>query len=166
MFNRSNIPSESAFPLDGVVPHLVSCLSLLTPPFALLTGLVIVLAIQYAKSPWRKVPPGPRGFPILGNALQLQNKAWLVGKDLKRKFGVPCSIPINNMSLEVEGDIPEHIMYLNAFGQPILVFNSLKSASDLLERRANIYSDRPRFIVTHKILCGGLFTVTMSYGDM
>jgi hypothetical protein len=57
-------------------------------------------------------------------------------------------------------------MYLNALGQPILVFNSLKSASDLLDRRANIYSDRPRLIVAHEILCGGLFSVSMRYGDL
>jgi hypothetical protein len=160
------ISAQSTFPLDGVVPHLVSCLSLLTPRFALFMGLVIVLATQYAKSPWRKVPPGPRGFPILGNALQLQDKTWLVGKDCKRKFGVSSPIPVINMNLEVERDIPEHIMYLNAFGQPILVFNSIKSASDLLDRRAHIYSDRPRFIVAHEILCGGLFTATMPYGEM
>ncbi|KAI0256927.1 cytochrome P450 [Lactifluus subvellereus] len=57
-------------------------------------------------------------------------------------------------------------MYLNACGQPILIFNSLKPASDLLDRRANIYSDRPRFIVAHEILCGGLFGISMPYGDL
>ena len=56
-------------------------------------------------------------------------------------------------------------MYLNALGQPMIVFNSLKPAFELLDRRANIYSDRPRIIVGHEILCGGLFLVLMSYGD-
>jgi len=62
--------------------------------------------------------------------------------------------------------LSEHIMYLNALGQPILVINSLKTAFDLLDRRANIYSDRPRYIVADEILCGGLFTAFMSYGDV
>jgi hypothetical protein len=57
-------------------------------------------------------------------------------------------------------------MYLNALGQPILILNSLKPAFNLLDRRANIYSDRPRFIVAHEILCCGLFTVSMPYGDL
>jgi hypothetical protein len=57
-------------------------------------------------------------------------------------------------------------MYLNVLGQPIIVFNSLKPASELLDRRANIYSDRPRHIVAHEIFCGGLFTALMSYGDV
>jgi len=58
------------------------------------------------------------------------------------------------------------MMYLNALGQPILVLNSLKSAFDLLDRRANIYSSRPRLIVAQEVLCGGLFTAFMSYGDV
>ena len=57
-------------------------------------------------------------------------------------------------------------MYLNALGQPILVLNSLKSAFHLLDRRANIYSDRPRFIMANEILCGGLLTALLSYGDL
>src|SRR5580693_1962056 len=60
----------------------------------------------------------------------------------------------------------ENIMYLNALGQPIIVLNSLKSASELLDRRTNIYSDRPRVIVGHEILCGGLFSAFMPYGDV
>ena len=31
-------------------------------------GLVIIFAVGYIKSPWRKLPPSPRRLPILGNA--------------------------------------------------------------------------------------------------
>jgi hypothetical protein len=58
------------------------------------------------------------------------------------------------------------MVFLSALGRPILVFNSLKPASDLLDRRANIYSDRPRLVVANEILCGGLFTALISYGDL
>jgi hypothetical protein len=57
-------------------------------------------------------------------------------------------------------------MYLNALGKPIIVIHSLKAAFELFDRRANIYSDRPRYIVAQDILCGGLFTALMSYGDV
>jgi hypothetical protein len=57
-------------------------------------------------------------------------------------------------------------MYLNALGQPILVINSLKVAVELLDRRANIYSDRPRMIVANELLSGGLFVAFMRYGDL
>jgi hypothetical protein len=57
-------------------------------------------------------------------------------------------------------------LYLNALGQPIIILNSLKAASDLLDQRASIYSDRPRLIVAREIFCGGLFIALMPYGDL
>jgi len=57
-------------------------------------------------------------------------------------------------------------MYLSAFGNSMVIFNSLKPAAKLLDRRANISSDRLRFIVANEILCGGLFFVLMSNGDL
>ena len=57
-------------------------------------------------------------------------------------------------------------MYLNAFGQPIVFIQSLKAAYEILDKRANISSDRPRYIAAHEILCGGLFTASMPYGDL
>jgi hypothetical protein len=61
---------------------------LLTPSLGLIATLVVILVAQYVRSPWRRVPPGPKGLPILGNALQLQNKGWMFGRECKRKFGL------------------------------------------------------------------------------
>lgn len=63
-------------------------------------------------------------------------------------------------------NIEEDMVFLTALGQPIIVFNSLKAASELLDRRANIYSDRPRLIMANEILSGGLFSAFLPYGDM
>ena len=57
----------------------------LTAGFVL--GLAIIITVNYARSPWRKLPPGLRRLPILGNALQLRDKSWLLSKDCKERFG-------------------------------------------------------------------------------
>ena len=65
---------------------------LLTPSLGLIATLVAILVAQYVRSPWRRVPPGPKGLPILGNALQLQNKGWMFGRECKQKFGTSDSV--------------------------------------------------------------------------
>jgi hypothetical protein len=46
------------------------------------------------------------------------------------------------------------------------MFNSLKSAFDVLESRASISSGRPRFIVANEILNEGLSVVFLDYGEL
>jgi hypothetical protein len=73
-----------------MIPDSLSQLQ--NPRIALITTLIIILTVRYVRSPWRKVPPGPKGLPILGNALQLQDKGWMFGRECKRKFGSSISV--------------------------------------------------------------------------
>ena len=50
-------------------------------------GLVVIFVVYYSRSPWRKLPPSPRGLPIIGNALQVMDVSWLISKDCKERFG-------------------------------------------------------------------------------
>ncbi|KAH9967597.1 hypothetical protein BJV74DRAFT_277986 [Russula compacta] len=125
---------------------LASLSQLLTTRFGSVTILIAILAIQYDRSPRRRVPPGSTGLPILGNALQLMDKSWMFERACKRNF--------------------EHMMYSNALGQPIIVLNSLKAAFEILDQCTHISSDHPRLIISNEILCGGLFTAFLPYGDI
>ena len=109
-----NIPTSSTAPLGCGTPHTIRCLlftsasQLLTPRVGLITiSLVIILAVQYARSPWRKVPPGPSGFPVLGNIREFQDVSWLFGKDCKRQFG-EFNFVLANAGLEVYVTHPQN----------------------------------------------------------
>jgi hypothetical protein len=76
-------------PLGSLSPS--SLLQPLTPRLGLIVTLAIILVAHYLRSPWRRVPPGPKGLPILGNALQLRNKDWMYGRECKQNFGLSNS---------------------------------------------------------------------------
>ncbi|KAI9454069.1 cytochrome P450 [Lactarius psammicola] len=137
--------SGSSFPYYHLSPSCVWQLATTRVGLAVVLGLAVILVVRYSKSPWRLVPPGPRGLPLIGNALELQDKVWLFERDCKQKYG--------------------DVMYLNALGQPIIVLNSLKAAAELLDRRAAIYSGRPRLIMALEIISGSLIFAFLSHVD-
>ncbi|VDB97882.1 unnamed protein product [Peniophora sp. CBMAI 1063] len=108
-------------------------------------GLVLVLVVRYLTSPWRKLPPGPPGYPLLGNALQLKDRQWLLFSTWRKTYG--------------------DIIYLNGVGQPMVIINKPGVATDLLDRRAGTYVDRPPNIVGCEIMTGGLMFAFARYSD-
>jgi hypothetical protein len=57
-------------------------------------------------------------------------------------------------------------MCLDVLRKPIIIFNSLKSASEMLEHRSSNTSGRPRLIVAGEIILGGLAITLMDYGEV
>ena len=77
---------------------------------------------------------------------------------------IQCAFLFYRRGPNVHGNL-EDVVYLNALGQPILVIHGIKTAAELLDRRAHIYSSRPRLIMAHEILTGGLLPSFLPYGD-
>lgn len=102
---------------------------------------LLTFAIYIHKSRRRiggPLPPSPPGgLPILGNLLQLPKvHGWLLMHEWSKITGP--------------------ITYLNMAGSPLIVLNTVSAAVELLEKKSNHSSDRPRFIVTNEFMAKGL----------
>ncbi|KAI0064827.1 cytochrome P450 [Artomyces pyxidatus] len=92
---------------------------------ALVTSIFLLATFtQRRKRRGLPYPPGPCPLPIVGNVFDVpRESSWLAYTEWAKTYG--------------------DVISLRVFGQVIVVLNSTKSARDLLEKRAAIYSARP-----------------------
>ncbi|KAI9457527.1 cytochrome P450 [Russula earlei] len=126
---------------------------------------VALIASFKRRRQWSRLPlpPGPRGLPIIGHFLTFpKNFVWLTFTEWGQKHGMICMFLIlrETRCWEVTGDI----VSVQILGQVIVVLNSPKVAKDLLEKRANIYSDR-HLMPFYQMMGWEWFHPTTPYGD-
>ncbi|KAN0109867.1 cytochrome P450 [Russula decolorans] len=69
-------------------------------------------------------PPGPPPRPIIGNILDIpKDTPWITYVDMSKKY--------------------DDVISLRVFSEVVVVLNSLSALKDLLEKRGQIYSERP-----------------------
>ncbi|KAF7789957.1 hypothetical protein EIP86_000905 [Pleurotus ostreatoroseus] len=96
-----------------------------------------------------RLPPGPKGLPILGNILDIPKDGheWLDYEKWGRQYG-------------------SDILYINLLGTPVVILNSWKHAIELFERRSKLYSDRPKAIMLNDLTGWGFDFAFMGYGNV
>ena len=103
-----------------------------TPMFYTLLVVVLVAYLSWARIKQSKrapLPPGPAGYPIIGNLLELPHSyPWLGYADWAKRYGGVLSFKV--------------------FGRPAIIVSSAKAATELFEKRSTNYSDRPRMVIS------------------
>lgn len=91
----------------------------------ILAGLSLAIFVRFnGRGSPVPLPPGPRGLPFIGNALDMPSSyPWETFSDWGKKWGA--------------------MTHITLFGQHYLVVNSLDTAIRMLEAKSTIYSDRP-----------------------
>ncbi|KAI0055362.1 cytochrome P450 [Artomyces pyxidatus] len=120
--------------------------TVVSPELLLIAALSVsglVLAWKYWSAGGNgRLPPGPSG----NVASAFKGRAMVdVCRDWAKEYG-----PIFSFTMGT---------------RKVVVLNDLKTTTDLLDKRGDIYSSRPRLIVAHEILSGGMRGLTMPYGE-
>lgn len=114
-------------------------------PFLALVGFFI-LYVAYECWSLRKLPPGPTRLPLIGNLHQApKEQAWLTYLQWFKKYGS---------------------IFRVQFGKDILIMISdVNIARDLLDKRGNIYSDRPRMVMAGENVTKGMHLLLRPYNE-
>ncbi|TFK75624.1 cytochrome P450 [Pluteus cervinus] len=94
----------------------------------------------------KMMPPGPLGVPWIGNKHQLPAvKPWRKFAEWNKEYGPVVSIHLGTT--------------------PVILLGTAQGAWDLLEKRSDIYSSRPRFIMSGEILSDNMRGLMLPNND-
>ncbi|KAL9708633.1 hypothetical protein Ac2012v2_008181 [Leucoagaricus gongylophorus] len=113
----------------------------------LLIGIPL-LVYRFRKGKEVSLPPGPSRLPLVGNA-----------------FSIPSHYP-QKYYKRLGDQLGSKIIYIEVFGQPIVVLNSAQAGTDLLDKRSSIYSSRPHMTMFLEIMNINHFFSFLPYGDI
>ncbi|KAF6755378.1 cytochrome P450 [Ephemerocybe angulata] len=117
-----------------------------TVTLALLLVQLVVGRLWKQKTSGHPLPPGPRGYPGIGNLLDIPTgRSEVKYSELARRYG--------------------DMVYLESLGTKILVISSLKRTTELFEQKSSNYSDRADL----PMICGQMgyeaYMSLMRYGS-
>jgi hypothetical protein len=111
-------------------------------------GSILMAYVINRSLPTRQRQHGPKGWPILGNLLEMpEARPWATFKRWGAEYG--------NFLLKWYRELPHPFegspfFLLSILGRKILVLNSRRSLDDLLNEKNYIYSGRPPLVVMSK----------------
>ena len=120
------------------------------------------------KKPLGRPIPGPKGWPIIGNLLDVPNEVeYKVFSQWRQKYGerVNHSVKklgrLHNQFFITLGDL----IQMTVLGQPTIIINSPQLASDILNKKSAIYSSRPHLTMACDLVGWKDVLVLLKYND-
>lgn len=86
------------------------------------------------KYPGYKLPPGPRGFPLVGSIFSLGRNPHLTFMEMAKKYG--------------------DVFTINLAGQNVLVVNGFEAVREALVKQSTIFAGRPHLALTQELTEG------------
>ncbi|KAF2128497.1 cytochrome P450 [Dothidotthia symphoricarpi CBS 119687] len=117
-----------------------------SPTVLLVAGILFVLYIFRQYRLQAKLPPGPPRLPIIGNLHQAPKSAgWLTYQKWVDQYGPLVSADFGGTNVIIVGDYA--------------------TAKDLLDKRGNIYSGRPRTVMAQEMVCKDKHIMLKNYDE-
>ncbi|KAK0608974.1 Cytochrome P450 monooxygenase yanC, partial [Lasiodiplodia hormozganensis] len=130
--------------LNAFVPAIFSS-SYFLPSLIFLIVLTPIFTILYDITLWRRMPPGPPPLPFIGNKHQL-----------------PKSQPWHQFAAWAQTYGPIFTLWIGR--RPTVVISDPQIAAELLEKRSNKYSSRPRMVAMGELLWNNSSILVQPYG--
>jgi hypothetical protein len=110
------------------------------------TSLALIWRWRRSRRP--SYPPGPKGYPLIGNVLDLPQNVpiWKTFMSLAKQYGVWPFRLYPEIQLEMTLFEDTDVLHLTVITTDYVVLGSAKAISDLAEKRSNVYSDRVRYL--------------------
>lgn len=97
------------------------------PAILCILSLLIAFYVWYCRLHRARLPPGPPRLPLIGNLHQAPEQAvWVTYQKWTEEYGP--------------------LVHLDFGGTSVLLIGDHEVAKDLLDRKANVYSSRPRMV--------------------
>ncbi|KAF2252656.1 cytochrome P450 [Trematosphaeria pertusa] len=130
-----------------VSPFLLKLVLLASTPFLLSATVYFYLVPNVFKDPRRrKLPPGPKGLPFVGNMFDFADSETVRGKvtEWHKQYG--------------------DLFYTKIGGTDYVWLSSPKIVKDLMDKKSSVYSSRAPFPLAQDVMSAGRRQLFMPYG--
>ncbi|KAJ3560787.1 hypothetical protein NP233_g10605 [Leucocoprinus birnbaumii] len=112
------------------------------------SSFLLALYLYLKKRNSLPLPPGPKGWPIIGNLLNMPTGGfeWKTYHEWSKKFDTD-------------------ILHIPVMGTNIIVLGSHEAVFELMEKRSSIYSDRARMPMINELMKWSFNVGFMPYGE-